>query len=46
MHDDDFHADVIRNHLTRNIAARYSDVQDEIAVAFSQIIPTKANGMR
>ena len=44
MHDDDFHTDVIRSHLTRNIAARFSDIQDEIAVACSEYIPTKGNG--
>ncbi|KAF8343222.1 cytochrome P450 [Amanita rubescens] len=43
MHDDSFHSDVVQNQLTRNIAARFSDVQDEITVAFSQIIPTKGN---
>ncbi|KAF8721949.1 hypothetical protein AX14_010063 [Amanita brunnescens Koide BX004] len=43
MHDDDFHTDVIRSHLTRNIAARFSDIQDEIAVACSEYIPTKGN---
>lgn len=44
MHDDDFHVDVIKSHLTRNIAARFSDVQDEIAEACSEYIPTKGNG--
>jgi hypothetical protein len=39
--DDDFHIEVIRSHLTRNITSRFSDVQEEIAVAFSEYMPTK-----
>ena len=44
IHDDGFHIDVIRSQLTRNIAARFSDVQDEIAAAFAEYVPTKGNG--
>ncbi|KAF8325934.1 cytochrome P450, partial [Amanita rubescens] len=42
-HEDTSHIDVVRSHLTRNIAARFSDVQDEIAAAFPEYIPTKGN---
>jgi hypothetical protein len=45
-HEDTSHIDVVRSHLTRNIAARFTDVQDEIAAAFPEYIPTKGNGTR
>ncbi len=31
---DPYHADVLRGALTRNIATRFADVQDEIEAAF------------
>ncbi|KAF5343413.1 hypothetical protein D9758_011833 [Tetrapyrgos nigripes] len=36
------HVDVVRTTLTKNIAARFSDVQDEIASAFGDEIPPDA----
>lgn len=42
--EDTSHIDVVRSHLTRNIAALFPDVQDEIAAAFPEYIPTKGNG--
>jgi len=42
--DDGFHVDVIRSQLTRNIAARFSDIQDEITAGFADYVPTKGNG--
>lgn len=44
VHADGFHVDVIRSHLTRNIVARFSDIQDEIAAAFADAMPTKCDG--
>jgi hypothetical protein len=44
INDDGFHrVDVIRSQLTRNIAARLSNVQDETVAAFAEYIPTKGN---
>ena len=44
LHDDGFHIEVIRSHLTRNVMARFSDIQDEIAASFADALPTKGNG--
>ncbi|KAF8640039.1 hypothetical protein AX17_001281 [Amanita inopinata Kibby_2008] len=35
------HVDVVRSLLTRNIGARFPDVQDEIVAAFADYIPGK-----
>jgi hypothetical protein len=42
IHDDGCHIEVIRSHLTSNIAAQFSDIQDEIDAAFAAT-PTKCN---
>ncbi|KAF8735505.1 hypothetical protein AX14_001941 [Amanita brunnescens Koide BX004] len=42
-HYDTFHLEIIKSHLTRNIASRFPDIQDEIAAAFPEYIPTKGN---
>jgi len=34
-----YHMDVVRTTLTRNIAVRFSDIRDEIITAFSEEIP-------
>ncbi|KAF5341335.1 hypothetical protein D9758_016165 [Tetrapyrgos nigripes] len=34
-----YHVNVVRNAVTRNLSARYSDVRDEIIAAFSEEIP-------
>ncbi|KAI0684429.1 cytochrome P450 [Earliella scabrosa] len=39
--DDQFHVAVVRDKLTRNLAALYPDVLDEITVAFNEYIPAK-----
>ena len=44
VHTDDLHVEVIKSQLTRNIAAQFPDVRDEIATAFPEYIPTKGNG--
>ncbi|KAK0212144.1 cytochrome P450 [Desarmillaria ectypa] len=36
---DPYHADVVRSSLTRNIAARFADVHDEIKAAFKDSVP-------
>jgi len=41
--NDGFHVDVIRSQLTRNITARFSDIQDEITAAFADYVPIKGN---
>ncbi|PPQ77969.1 hypothetical protein CVT26_005274 [Gymnopilus dilepis] len=38
---DPYHVGIVRTPLTRNIAARFSDIKDEIVTAFSEIIPAK-----
>ncbi|KAI0758034.1 cytochrome P450 [Fomes fomentarius] len=39
--DDQFHVAVVRDKLTRNLAALYPDVLDEITEAFHEYIPAK-----
>ncbi|KAF9261891.1 cytochrome P450 [Marasmius fiardii PR-910] len=39
IHKNPYHIDVIRTTLTRNIAARFDEVRDEIQAAFSELIP-------
>ncbi|KAM6495657.1 Cytochrome P450 [Amanita muscaria] len=41
IHDDLSHVDVVKHPLTRNIAAKLADVQDEIAAAFADHIPVQ-----
>lgn len=36
---DNYHVEVVRSPLTRNLAARFPDVQDEIRSAFEEFIP-------
>ncbi|KAK7442710.1 hypothetical protein VKT23_015956 [Stygiomarasmius scandens] len=38
-----YHANIVRTTLTKNISTRFSDVQDEIATAFSDEIPPSAD---
>ncbi|KAF9008808.1 cytochrome P450 [Cyathus striatus] len=38
---DPYHIGVVRTPLTRNLAARFSDIKDEIAAAFADLIPLK-----
>ncbi|KAF9559724.1 cytochrome P450 [Agrocybe pediades] len=40
---DCYHTATVRSPLTRNIAARFSDIRDEIIASFSEIIPAKEN---
>ncbi|TFK70908.1 cytochrome P450 [Pluteus cervinus] len=39
LHDDLYHVVAVRNPLTRNLPARFSELQDEIAAAFSEYVP-------
>ncbi|KAM6503706.1 Cytochrome P450 [Amanita muscaria] len=41
--DDPFNIDAIKGPLTRNIGAKFADVQDEIAAAFEEYIPIKGD---
>jgi hypothetical protein len=38
--NDTFHIDVIRSKLTRNIAATFKDVREELVMAMDDFIPT------
>ncbi|KAF8961328.1 cytochrome P450, partial [Flammula alnicola] len=42
--DNSFHVDVIRMAMTRNIGARYQDIQEEVVRAYNEAIPSTANG--
>lgn len=42
---DMYQNDVIRTKLTRNIAATFLEVQDELIEALSELIPTSTDGM-
>nr|BAD94562.1 cytochrome P450 [Phanerodontia chrysosporium]BAL05132.1 cytochrome P450 [Phanerodontia chrysosporium] len=37
--DDPFHVPIIRTHLTKNLAPMFSDVFDEVSIAFQELIP-------
>ncbi|TFK68396.1 cytochrome P450 [Pluteus cervinus] len=39
LQEDLYHVSTVRTPLTRNLAARFSEVQDEIAAAFSEFVP-------
>ena len=39
-----YHVMIVRTPLTRNLAIRFPEVQDEIAIAFSELIPAKTTG--
>ncbi|KAK7049973.1 hypothetical protein VNI00_005404 [Paramarasmius palmivorus] len=41
LHRDPYQVAVVRGPLTRNIAARFLDVQDEIKASFNDLIPAK-----
>ena len=42
---DPFHLDLIKGPLTKNIGAKFPDVQDEIAVAFDENMPVNGDGI-
>ncbi|KAM6503711.1 hypothetical protein JOM56_000654 [Amanita muscaria] len=45
LFDEPFDAETIKGPLTRNIGAKFADVQDEIAAAFKECyIPIKGDG--
>jgi hypothetical protein len=39
--EDPYHIPVVRSQLTRNIAALYDDIRDEVIEAFNDLIPVK-----
>lgn len=39
LHFDQYHVDVVKSSLTRSLVERFSDVQDEIASAFRELVP-------
>lgn len=43
VHGDPYHFGVIQKPLTRNLAARFDDLADEIATAFSELVPVKVS---
>ena len=42
--NDSFHTDVIRSKLTRNIAATFKEVREELIMAMDEFIPTSGDG--
>ena len=42
---DPYHIAVIRNTLTKNIAARFPDMRDEIVQSFHDVLDLEENGM-
>ena len=42
--DDQFHVAVVRDKLTRNLAALFPDVLDEVQAAFAEYVPAKEDG--
>lgn len=44
VHENPYHIPVIREKLTRHIASVFPDIMDELALAFSEFIPAKADG--
>jgi hypothetical protein len=38
--DDEFHTDVIRSKLTRNIAATFKEVREELIMGMDDMFPT------
>ena len=43
--DDIYHNDVIRSKLTRNFAATFDQVQDELVQSLTEFIPVDSDGM-
>ncbi|KAI0277137.1 cytochrome P450 [Russula aff. rugulosa BPL654] len=41
---DDYHTDIIRSKLTRNIAATFNEVREELIMAMDDLIPTHDDG--
>lgn len=46
LYQDPYHHNIVRTPLTRNIGARFPDVQDELAAAFKDEVPPKNGGYR
>jgi hypothetical protein len=42
---DEYHTDVIRSKLTRNIAATFKEVREELVSALDDFLPTSCDGM-
>jgi hypothetical protein len=42
--EDQFHTDIIRSKLTRNIAVTFKDVREELIMAMDDFMPTSGNG--
>ena len=42
---DEYHIDVIRSKLTRNIAATFKEVREELVSALDDFLPTSCDGM-
>ncbi|KIL65456.1 hypothetical protein M378DRAFT_162080 [Amanita muscaria Koide BX008] len=43
LFDDPFHIEIVKGPLTRNIGAKFADVQDEIIAAFDDFIPVQGD---
>ena len=42
--DDEFHTDIIRSKLTRNIATTFKEVREELIMGMDDLIPTHEDG--
>ena len=42
--NDEYHTDVMRSQLTRNIANTFKDVREELIMAMDDLIPTRDDG--
>jgi hypothetical protein len=42
--NDEFHTDIIRSKLTRNIAATFKEVREELIMGMDDLIPMHENG--
>ena len=42
--EDEYHTDIIRSQLTRNIANTFKEVREELIVAMDDLIPTREDG--
>lgn len=43
-YDDQFHVRVVRDQLTRGVAALFPDVLDEVIASFDELVPAKDDG--
>jgi hypothetical protein len=42
--NDEYHTDIVRSQLTRNIAATFKEVREELIMGMNDLIPTHEDG--